>query len=100
MRPYGVVVLNVNVNVFEYTPVRSASPAPMSCLNPIVNASLDTAAPHVRGTPRTCSGCGSENAPLVRWPGSLTLSAASPAVEVTVAVVDASYVCATPAVNA
>src|SRR5205823_5182200 len=42
----------------------------------------------------TCSGCGSENAPLTRWPvslgdGSVTLSSASPAVEVTFAAVDA-----------
>ena len=35
------------------------------------------------------SGSGSENAPLVRWPGSLTDSVASAAVEMTVAVVDA-----------
>src|SRR4051812_24029633 len=100
LSPYGVVVLSVNVSVFEYDPVRSASLAPMSCLKPITNASLDTGALHVRGTPRTCSGCGSENAPLVMWPGSLTLSVAFPAVEITFAVVDASYVCATPAVNA
>jgi hypothetical protein len=41
---------------------------------------------------RACSGCGSENAPLTRWPvavslGSATLSVASPAVEITAAVV-------------
>ena len=40
-RAYGVVVHNVNVSVFEYAPVRSASPAPMCCLNAIVTASLD-----------------------------------------------------------
>src|SRR5688500_8729057 len=52
-----------------------------------------------------CSGCGSENAPLTRCPvfcelGSATLSSASPADETTLAVVDASYVCPTPGVNA
>ena len=41
---------------------------------------------------RICSGCGSANVPLTRWPGwavsgSDTLSSALPAVEVTVAVV-------------
>jgi hypothetical protein len=45
---------------------------------------------------RACNGCGSENAPLTRWPaavelGSATLSVASPAVEITPAVVEASY---------
>jgi len=43
---------------------------------------------------RACSGDGSENAPLTRCPvlvglGSDTLSSASPAVEITFAVVDA-----------
>ena len=43
----------------------------------------------------TFSGCGSENAPLTSCPvavelGSATLSAASPAVEITLAVVEAS----------
>ena len=50
------------------------------------------------------SADGSENAPLTRWPGafelgSATLSAASPADEMTLAVVDAVYVFATPGVN-
>jgi hypothetical protein len=41
---------------------------------------------------RACSGCGSENAPLTRWPVavllvSATLSTASPAVLITFAVV-------------
>jgi hypothetical protein len=41
---------------------------------------------------RAVSACGSENVPLTRWPvavalGSATLSVASPAVEMTVAVV-------------
>src|SRR3954471_11461635 len=53
---------------------------------------------------RACNACGSENAPLTRWPvavglGSATLSVASPAVETTLAVVADSYVLATPGVN-
>ena len=83
------------------------------CLNSSVTASLETGPdqvfsvrrrpptpPHrwrTRCAPLTCSGSGSTNVPLTRWPvptvaGSATLSSASPAVEVTVAVVDAKYV--------
>src|SRR5689334_9639606 len=52
-----------------------------------------------------CSAAGSENEPLTRWPvavelGSATLSAASPAVEMTLAVVPAVYVLPRPGVNA
>ncbi len=89
-----------------YVPVRSASDAPIDCRNPRVTGA-DEAGPvqlaSVNGLPasganaglgfatvdaRICSGCGSENAPLTRWPGavvlaSTTLSAASPAVCVT-----------------
>src|SRR5690349_8887152 len=65
----------------------------MCCENPIATTSLDTGPFHACGTPSTCSGSGSENAPLVRCPGSLTLSVASPAVEVV-------YVRSTPGVNA
>ena len=86
----GVVVDNVNVSVFEYAPVRSASVASMCCLNAIVTGSLDTGAVHVALENETSSGDGSENAPLTRWPGSDTVSAASPAVEITFAVVDAA----------
>src|SRR3954470_17002128 len=48
--------------------------------------------------------CGSANAPFTRWPvavedGSATLSVASPAVEMTLAVVSAAYVFATPGWN-
>src|SRR4051794_12979378 len=54
---------------------------------------------------RACSGCGSTNVPLTRWPvptedGSATLKSASPAVESTVALVDARYVFVMPGVNA
>ena len=62
----------------------------MCCLNAIVTASLATGAVQVDFEIETCSGDGSVNAPLARWPGSLTLSVASPAVEITLAVVDAS----------
>src|SRR3954452_3381326 len=72
----------------------------MCCENRIAKASLDTGPFHVRGRSSTCSGSGSENAPLVRWPGSETLSVASPAVDVTVAVVPAVYSLSTPGVNA
>ena len=56
--------------------MRSASLAPIDCLKSIVTASLETGA-RVRLDRRraasaagaTCSGCGSENVPLTRWPG-------------------------------
>src|SRR3954471_3570215 len=53
---------------------------------------------------RTCSAWGRLNEPLTRWPvavgnGSATDSAASPAVEMTFAVVVAVYSFATPGVN-
>ena len=54
-----------------------------------VTASLDTGAVQAAFENETCSGDGRLNVPLVRRPGSLTLSAASPAVETTVAVVAA-----------
>ena len=54
---------------------------------------------------RAWSGSGSTNVPLTRWPvptevGSATLSSASPAVEMTFAVVEARYVLVMPGVNA
>ena len=61
--------------------------APMCCLNAIVTGSLETGAVQVALLKETSSGEGSANAPLVRWPGSLTVSAASPAVLITFAVV-------------
>jgi hypothetical protein len=48
----------------------------------------------------TRRGSASENAPLVRRPGSLTDSVASPALEITLAVVEAVYSRATPGVKA
>src|SRR3954465_11468904 len=111
---YGVVVESVNVSAFEYVPVRRASLAFTSWLNSSVSASLEIGALQVsrfsgdaeeptllNAVPvfaalraRACSGCGSENAPLTRRPvavalGSATLSSASPAVEITLAVVEA-----------
>ena len=38
---YGVVVDRVNVSVLLYVPVRSASLAPIACLNLIVTGSLE-----------------------------------------------------------
>src|SRR3954462_10543901 len=72
----------------------------MCWLNPIATAACETGAAHEEGVMVTDSGSGNENAPFVRWPGSLTLSAASPAVDTTSAVVDAVYVFSTPGVNA
>ena len=61
----------------------------MCCLNEIVTGSLDTGASQVDFEKATSSGDGSENEPFIRWPGSETLSAASPALEITLAVVEA-----------
>src|SRR3954451_21058376 len=108
-----------------YAPVRSASVDLTSWLYSMVTASLDTGAFHVsrfsgealeptllKAVPvlaalraRACSGCGRTKLPLTRWPvptllGSLTLRSASPAVEMTLAVVEARYVLVTPGVNA
>src|SRR5215468_10112463 len=77
---HGVVVDSVNVSVFEYVPVRSASLAPMCCVNPMATDAFDTGPVHDAGVIDTCSADGSENAPFVRWPGSETESVASPAV--------------------
>src|SRR5688572_3753161 len=62
--------------------------------------SLDTGAVQLGLLKDTSSGSGSVNDPLARWPGSLTDSAASPAVETTVAVAEAVYSRSTPGVNA
>ena len=98
---YGVVVLSVNVSVFEYAPVRSASVALICCLNEIVTDSFDTGAVQLDLLNATCSGSGSVNVPLARYAGDgATDSAASPAVEITFAVVDAVYSFARPGVNA
>src|SRR3954447_7163570 len=122
---YGVVVESVNVSVLLYEPVRSGSVEFTSWLKPSVTASLDVGPFHVsrfsgeaeeptllNAVPvlaalraRACSGCGSTKLPLTRWPvptedGSATLSSASPAVEMTFAVVEAVYVLVTPGVNA
>src|SRR5215208_6426060 len=81
-------------------PVLSASLAPMACRKVIVELPLDTGPDHAFGAISTRSGCGNENAPFIRRPGSDTVNAASPAVEVTVAAVVAVYSRATPGVNA
>jgi hypothetical protein len=64
-----VVVESVNVSVFAYVPVRSASPAPTCCLNPIVTASLATGAVQADLLKETSSGDESEKVPLPRGPG-------------------------------
>ena len=84
---YGWVVDRVNVSVLLYVPVRSGSLALISCLKPTSTTSLETGAVQLVLLNETWSGSASENAPLVRWPGSLTLSVASPAVLTTFAVV-------------
>src|SRR4051794_25257823 len=85
----GVVVESVNVSVFEYGPVRSASVAPMCWRNVIATAALETGPVHAAGAISTRSASGSANAPFIRCPGSLTDSIASPAVETTLAAVAA-----------
>ncbi len=70
--------------------------APIACLNVIGTFALATGALHCVVPSSTRSGCGRLNAPLVRRPGSLTLSVASPALEVTVASLVAVYSRATP----
>src|SRR6476661_7141485 len=71
----------------------------MCCLKPIVTGSLDTGALHADFDSAICSGSSSVNAPLDNRPPS-TLSAASPAVEFTLALVEASYVRSAPGTNA
>ena len=83
------MVESVKVSVFAYAPVRSASVAPTCCLNAIVTGSLATGPVQVDFEKLTSSGDGSANAPFIRWPGSDTVSAASPAEEMTLAVVAA-----------
>ena len=74
----------MNVSVLLCVPVRSASPAPIACLNVITGWSLETGAAYVLTTPRPCSGCGRANVALTSRPvlvvlGSATDSVASPA---------------------
>src|SRR3954470_2187435 len=96
----------------------------MACENVMATGSLETGPPYVSRVvgadepptsfraPPVPAGLvalawrawGSENAPFTRWPvavedGSATLSVASPAVEMTLAVVAAVYVLATPGVK-
>src|SRR4051794_26197848 len=66
----------------------------------IVTGSLATGSVQVDLLSSTRSGSASENAPLVRRPGSLTVSVASPAVLITFALVPATYSRSTPGANA
>src|ERR1700742_3593023 len=72
----------------------------MCWLKPIVTGSLDTGALQLVLDRLIASGSGSVNAPLARWPAADAVSAASPAVLITFAVVCAVYVFSTPGVNA
>src|SRR3954469_588689 len=65
----------------------------------IVTGSLDTGAVHDALENSTRSGSESANEPFVNTPGSLTESAASPAVDTTFADVEAMYSLSTPVVN-
>jgi hypothetical protein len=89
----------VNVTFARYSPVRSGSDAAITCLNATANVSLLTGASQRVRSGRTTSGRASENGPLESVAGD-TLSVASPAVEVTVAVVEPVRSCATPGTNA
>src|SRR4051794_4073435 len=72
----------------------------MCCANAIDTGALDAGAVQLAGVIVTCSGSARLKAPLARWTGPLTLSAASPAVEMTFAVVAVVYVRSAPGVNA
>src|SRR4051794_2034605 len=71
----------------------------MCCLRVIVTGSLETGALQVALLNSTRKGSPSANAPLVSTPGSLTDSAASPALLITFAVVVAVYSLSAPGVN-
>ena len=70
----------------------------MDCLNAIANVSLLTGPLQLVFAGVMTTGCASRRAPLLSV-ASDALRAASPAVDVTVAVVDAVYSFATPGVN-
>src|SRR5215207_936445 len=70
----------------------------MACLNAIANVSLLAGPLQLVFSGVMVTGWASRNAPLASVVGD-ALSAASPAVEVTVAVLEAVYSCATPGVN-
>src|SRR3954469_20985349 len=72
----------------------------MCWLNATSTGSFDTGAVHDVLDRLTRSGSGSENDPFRRWPGSETLSAASPAVLITLAEVEALLVLSAPGVKA
>src|SRR3954447_12537133 len=71
----------------------------MCCLKVIVTGSLETGAVQVALLNSIRRGSPSANAPLVSTPGSLTDSAASPAVLITFAVEVAVYSLSAPGVN-
>jgi hypothetical protein len=69
--------------------VRSASDAPTCCLKLIVTGSFETGPVHDDFEKATSSDDASEKAPFVSRPGSEPLYVASPALDTTVADVDA-----------
>src|SRR5690242_1916082 len=71
----------------------------MACVKVIVETAWETGPLHALGAMSTRSGWASANAPLVRRPGSATVSVASSAVLITLAVVVAVYSRATPGTN-
>ncbi len=97
---YGVVVESVKVTLLPYVPVRSGSLEPIDCLKATSTTSPETGPDQAAFDSSTRSGCARLKAPLTRWPGSLVVRVASPAVEMTVAVVAAVYSYATPGVKA
>ena len=84
-RTYGFVVDRVNVSVRLQLPVRSGSVALTSCRKVMPTDSLLVGPVQADLASSTRSGCASEKAPLVSWPGSEKESVASPALLVTVA---------------
>ncbi len=87
------------MSVALWLPVRSASFAPIAWVKRIANASLETGPVQADLSGATATGCASVYVPSASRADE-TDSAASPAVEVTEALVDAVQAFATPAVNA
>ena len=80
--------------------MRSGSLASIAWAKDRVETPFEIGPVQVLGAIVTCNGLASSNVPFARRPGSLTVSVASPAVLVTVAVVLALYSRAIPGTNA
>src|SRR4051812_6370279 len=72
----------------------------MCWLNETATGSFETGALQLDFESRIWSGSGSVKAPLARWPAGAAVSAASPALEMTFAVVCVVYVRSTPGAKA